>query len=46
MLIINNNNEVHYFCTSHNRKWPGKQNINRVETNYSPGIGEGKIFTG
>ena len=35
----NMNNEIHWSCRNRDRKWPEKQKISRVETNYSPGSG-------
>ena len=42
----NMNNEIHWSCRSHDRKWPGKQKISRVVSNYSPGIREAKLSLG
>ena len=38
--------KIHWSCKSHDRKWPGKQKISRVESNYSPGIREAKLSLG
>ena len=40
------NNGIHWSCKSHDRKWPGKQKLGRVETNYSLGIEKAKLSLG
>ena len=40
------NNEIRWFRRVQNRKRPGKQNISRVETNYSPGTRKVKLSLG
>ena len=44
--LANVSNGIHWSCRSHDRKWPGKQKLGRVETNYSLGIGKAKLSLG